>query len=47
LAVPIILAIKFEQFNLFSAIAGIFMIQLVILVDHVITIISPSREKQL
>jgi CBS domain containing-hemolysin-like protein len=47
LAVPIILAIRFEQFNLFSAIAGIFMIQFVILVDHVITIISPSREKQL
>ncbi|MES0445885.1 MAG: ATP synthase subunit I [Desulfobacterales bacterium] len=43
LAVPIILAIKFEQFNLFSAIAGIFMVQLVILADHAITIISPTR----
>lgn len=47
LAVPIILAIKFEQFNLFSAIAGIFMVQLVILVDHALTIIWPTREKQL
>ena len=47
LAVPIILAIKFEQFNLFSAIAGIFMVQLVILADHALTIIWPTREKQL
>jgi hypothetical protein len=47
LAVPIILAIKFEQFNLFSAIVGIFMVQLVIIADHALNIISPTREKQL
>ncbi len=46
LAIPIILAIKFEQFNLFSSIVGIFMIQLVIFADHALTIISSIREKQ-
>lgn len=47
LAVPIILAIKFEHFNMFAAITGIFMVQLAILADHALTIISPAREKQL
>jgi hypothetical protein len=34
LAVPLLVAIKFEQFNLWTVICGIFMIQIVILVDH-------------
>ncbi len=46
LAVPIIMAIKLEQFNLFSTIAGIFMIQFVILADHALNIILSTRRKQ-
>jgi hypothetical protein len=34
-ALPLLVAIKFEQFNLWTVICGIFMIQIVILVDHV------------
>jgi hypothetical protein len=34
LAAPLVIAIKFDQINIISAIIGIFMIQLVILGDH-------------
>ena len=43
LAVPLILAIKFEQFDLPAAIFGIFMIQVVILADYLVKLIT-SRE---
>ena len=39
LAVPIVVAVKFEQFDLVAAIVGIFMIQLVILADHIFSLI--------
>jgi hypothetical protein len=45
LAVPLILAIKFEQFDLPAAIFGIFMIQFVILADYLLKLLS-SRENQ-
>ena len=45
LAVPLILAIKFEQFDLPAAICGIFMIQLVILFDYLLNIVT-ARIKQ-
>ena len=45
LAVPLILAIKFEQFDLSAAIFGIFMIQFVILADYLLKLLS-SRENQ-
>ena len=34
LALPLLMAIKFEQFNLWAVICGVFMIQIVILVDY-------------
>ena len=45
LAVPLILAIKFEQFDLPATIFGIFMIQFVILADYLLKLLS-SRENQ-
>jgi hypothetical protein len=45
LAVPLILSIKFEQFDLPAAIFGIFMIQFVILADYLLKLLS-SRENQ-
>ena len=45
LAVPLILAIKFDQFDLPAAIFGIFMIQLVILADYLLNLIT-SRQNQ-
>jgi hypothetical protein len=46
LAIPLIIAVKTEQFNLVAAILGIFMIQLVILAEHVLTLIPAMRKKQ-
>lgn len=34
LALPLLVAVKFEQINLWTVICGVFMIQIVILVDH-------------
>ena len=41
LAVPLILAIKLDGINLFTAIFGIFMVQLVIFADHFYRFIKP------
>ena len=35
LALPLLIALKFEQFNLWMVICGLFMIQIVIMVDHI------------
>jgi hypothetical protein len=47
LAIPLITAVKYEQFNLVATILGIFMIQLVILAEHVLTFIPAMRKKQI
>jgi hypothetical protein len=47
LAIPLIAAVKYEQFNLVAAILGIFMIQLVIVAEHVLTLIPAMRKKQI
>ena len=45
LAIPLVVAIKFEQFNIFATILGVFMIQLIILSDHLIAgILSHSHK---
>jgi asparagine N-glycosylation enzyme membrane subunit Stt3 len=46
LAVPLIIAVKFEQYNFISVIFGIFMIQLFILADHFVSFITAARKKQ-
>jgi hypothetical protein len=47
MAIPIFLAIKTDQFNLVAAICGLFMVQLMILADHLIVSIFSSCKKQL
>ena len=47
LAIPLIAAVKYEQFNLVATILGIFMIQLVILAEHVLNFIPAIRKKQI
>jgi hypothetical protein len=47
LAIPLIAAVKFEQFNLTATVVGIFMIQLVILADHLRTLIPFAGGKQI
>ena len=46
MAVPIIVAVKFEQFDLVGAILGLFMIQFVILADHVLKLVSSWPNKK-
>ena len=45
MALPIIVAVKFEQFNLVASIVGLFMIQFVIFADHFVKLISSIRNK--
>jgi hypothetical protein len=45
MALPILVAVKFEQFNLVAAIVGLFMIQFVILADHLVKLILSIRNK--
>ena len=46
MAVPIIVAVKFEQFELVGAILGLFMIQFVILADHIFKLVSSWPNKK-
>lgn len=47
LAIPLVVAVKFKQFNLVAAILGIFMIQFVILGDYLFKIKPAIRRKQI
>jgi asparagine N-glycosylation enzyme membrane subunit Stt3 len=47
LAVPLVIAIKFDQYNFIAVVFGIFMIQFVILGDHLFSLIASRREKQI
>jgi len=44
LAIPLIMAIKFEQFNLFAVVIGLFLVQLFIIADHLFRFISSTRK---
>jgi len=46
LAIPLIAAIKFRQFNLIAVICGIFLVQGVILAESLLTTLSSFRNKQ-
>jgi asparagine N-glycosylation enzyme membrane subunit Stt3 len=43
MAVPLVLAIKFDQFNIFTVIIGIFAVQMVILADNLFGMIGSTR----
>jgi len=45
LALPLVLAVKYEQFNLVTVICGIFMIQIMIMADHLRKSIMPVSKK--
>lgn len=47
LAIPLIMAVKFDQLNLFASIFGIFLVQIVILGDHLYQYISLARRKRI
>jgi hypothetical protein len=43
MAIPLVVAVKFEQIDLVGAVVGLFMIQFVILADHVFKLVSSKR----
>lgn len=45
LAVPLIIGIKFEQYNIFAVIAGIFSVQFVIIAEQALILFSSARGK--
>ena len=47
LGIPLVVAVKFKQFNLLASILGIFMIQFVILGDYLLKIKPSIRGKQI
>ena len=46
MAVPLFLAIKMDQFNLIASICGLFMVQAMILADHLIASMFSAYGKQ-
>ena len=46
MAIPLIIAIKSVKFNLFAAIGGIFMVQIIILADQIVQILFSTRSNQ-
>jgi len=46
LAIPIISAIKFDQFELVTTVIGIFMVQLTIVIDHSLKLIASARRRR-
>ena len=47
MAIPLFLAIKMEQFSLIASICGLFMVQLMILADHLVVSIFFGHNKQI
>ena len=45
LAVPLVIAVKYKQFHILSAIIGVFMVQIVIVADHLGSQIPVTRKK--
>ena len=46
LAVPLIMALKYEQYNLLAVVVGIFLVQIFILADNFLSMLSSARGKQ-
>ena len=43
MAIPVVVAVKYEQFDLAGTIFGLFMIQIVIMADHILKLAFPNR----
>jgi len=47
MAIPLWLAIKMDQFSLIASICGLFMVQLMILADHLVVAIFSGHNRQI
>lgn len=46
LAIPLVMAIRMDQFNLAATICGLFMIQFLILTEHILRLYFPATSKK-
>ena len=46
LAIPLVMAIKSETYNLFAVVGGLFAVQIMIVFDHTGTLLFNKRKKQ-
>jgi hypothetical protein len=46
MAVPLVVAVKFKQIDLVGVVIGLFMIQFVILTDHLLNLVSSRGKKE-
>jgi hypothetical protein len=44
MAAPVVVAVQYEQFDLGGTIFGLFMIQIVIMADHILKLALPNRQ---
>jgi hypothetical protein len=44
MAAPVVVAVQYEQFDLVGTIFGLFMIQIVIMADHILKLALPNRQ---
>lgn len=47
MAIPIFMAVKYEQFHLVTTIIGLFMVQILILADHLLRAARPTRHPKI
>ena len=47
MAIPLIMAIKSAEYNLFAVIGGIFMVQIIILADHIVQTLFSTWSRQI
>ena len=47
LAIPIVIAIKFDAYNLYTAAGGVFAVQVVILTEQIIKLLPIRRRQQI
>ena len=47
MAIPLIIAIRSVKFHLFAVIGGIFMVQIIIMADHIVQTLLSTRSNQI
>ena len=47
LAIPVVIAVKYDAYNLYTAVAGLFAVQFMILAEQVVKILPIRRKQQI
>jgi len=46
LAIPVVIAVKYEAYNIYTVVAGLFAVQFIIIIEHTIKILPFRRNQQ-